>query len=126
LTDNGAASIKRKITDPDLLELMSENPPRAVSVIVELNVPRATVEFEPDRSGAGLRAARVATSDPRQGALREEIAEQAEGLLRDLSGEQPVRLPGGSSLAVRIGSDRLEAIALSPLVNQVQLSRLRR
>ena len=126
MTEDGAAAIRRKITDPELLELTRAGGAQSVSVIVELNMPRVEVELRPDRTGTGMRAARVPAGDPSMVELRHEIAGQAEDLLRRLSGEEPVRLAGGSSLGVRVDADQLETIARSPLVHRVHLSRLRR
>jgi hypothetical protein len=126
LTDEDTEALTRKLADEDLLELARTGRRQSVNVIVELNVPRTEVQLEPDRSGIGMRPAGVGASDQRLIELRQEIAEQAEAMLRGLTGEEPVRLPGGSSLGVRIDSDRLDAVVRSPLVRRVHLSRLRR
>ena len=126
MTEDGAAAIREKIADPDLLELTRTGRHESVSVIVELNVPRAHVELRRDEMGTAWRAGQVAVSDPRMAELRDEIGSQAEALLRRLSGEEPVWLPGRSSIGVRLDSDQLEEVALSPLVRRVHLSKLRR
>jgi hypothetical protein len=125
LTDAHAHAIHRKIVDADLLEMARGRVGPPVSVIVELNLPRAEIELRPDKSGVGIRPSRVIRRDRGLDELQHEIVRDAEELLRSLSGDDPVKLPGGTSLGVRIEPAQLGAVALSPLVRRVHLSRLR-
>jgi hypothetical protein len=128
LTRTPPDSWESKLADEELRRLSAKRGPGTLSVIVQLELPRPRVEMgRSERGGVGaLRPRRVETESESEQRSLEDLIARARAFLEQLLGKSPVWLGAARAFGVEASGDQLRAIARSPLVRRIYLSRLRR
>ena len=113
-----------KVADEELRDLSGSE---SAGVIVQLELPRPRVEMErSELGGIGVRPERIEPETENERRNADERIAQAKTFLEQLLGRPPVWLGAANAFGVEASGDQLRAIARSPLVRRIYLSRLRR
>jgi hypothetical protein len=117
-------SLAEKIADADLLARVRKRSDEAVSIIIELAVPDAQVEYATvDRHGEVKVPVRVVPTSAREDEQLEQTASEARKFLERLLDEPPVYLRSARAFIATATGREVEEIAHRPFTKRIEPNR---
>jgi hypothetical protein len=116
--------LAEKIPDPELLSRVRESSDEPVSIIVELAVPEAQVEYATvDRPGEMKLPVRVVPTSAEEDKQLEQMASEAKEFLDRLLDDPPVYLRSARAFIATATGRELEEIARRPFTKRIEPNR---